>query len=92
MTTTRMHAAEANDQLTKALVAAAARGIRPRCDDYETSYLWLSEDEQERKQATHLCTACSVLAECDAVGRHQRFGVFGGRDTTVRPGRKREAA
>jgi hypothetical protein len=88
MTTTRIRASEANDQLTKALVAAAARGIRPRCGDAETSYLWLSEDDQERALAALMCSGCAVLAECDEVGRHQRFGVFGGRDTTVRPGRK----
>jgi hypothetical protein len=43
MTTTRTRAAEANDALTRALINAAAKGLRPRCGDYETSHLWLSE-------------------------------------------------
>jgi hypothetical protein len=96
MTTTaeRVRASEASDALTRALVNAASRGQRPRCGDYETSYLWLSEDEQDRKQAALLCTGCPIFQPCNDVGRHQRFGVFGGRDTTVRPGKKlqREAA
>lgn len=87
-----IRAGAANDALTRALLVAAARGIRPRCGDYETSYLWLSEDEEERKQAALMCSGCAVIAECGEVGRHQTFGVFGGRDTTVRPGRKRQAA
>jgi hypothetical protein len=84
--------AAANDELTQALVRAAAAGVRPRCGDYETSWMWLDENPQTRAIAALMCAGCVVLAECDAVGRHQRFGVFGGRDTTVRPGRKREAA
>ena len=50
MTATK--AAVASDQLTRALVAAAARGVRPRCGDYETSHLFLSEDPAERRIAT----------------------------------------
>ena len=81
MTTTRLRAAaEANDVLTTALVRAAAKGIRPRWGDYETSYLWLSEHDGERKQAALMCNGCVVWAECDEVGQHQRFGVWGGRD------------
>jgi hypothetical protein len=81
-------AARANDALTQALVRAAARGVRPRCGDYETSYMWLSEDAGERRLAALMCAGCAVLQECGEVGRHQRFGVFGGRDTTNRPGRR----
>jgi hypothetical protein len=92
MTTTRLRAeAEANAQLTQALTCAAARGMRPRCGDYETSNLWLSEYEGERKQAALMCTGCVVINECDDVGRHQSLGVFGGHDRTVRPGRKKVA-
>jgi hypothetical protein len=78
----------ANDALTRALIVAAARGIRPRCGDYETSYLWLSEEPGERRLAALMCAGCVVWAECSEVGQHQRFGVWGGRDTTVRPGKR----
>lgn len=76
------------------MFTAAARGSRPRCGDYQTSYLWLSEDPAERQQAAAMCAGCVVLQPCAEVGRFQRFGVFGGRDTTVLPGKKlqREAA
>jgi hypothetical protein len=82
MTTTRIRAGEANDQLTKALVAAAARGVRPRCGDYQTSHLFLSEDPHERRIATAMCSGCVVWTECDEVGRHQRFGVWASVDRT----------
>ena len=88
MTTTGIRAGQADDQLTKALVAAAARGIRPRCGDYETSYLWLSEDPAERQQAQRLCHGCPVLDPCAAVGVHQRFGVWVSVDRTRLPGKK----
>jgi hypothetical protein len=82
-------AGEANDQLTKALVNAAARGIRPRCGDYEVSHYWLSECEQERKQAARWCAGCLILKPCREVGKYQTFGVFGGQDFTRRPDRPR---
>jgi hypothetical protein len=79
------------DQLTRALIDLAARGIRPRCGDYETSHLWLSEDEHERAEASKLCQGCDVLTECGEVGKYQSFGVFGGVDRSVRPGGKKVA-
>jgi hypothetical protein len=84
MTATYMRAAEAGERLTRALITAAARGIRPRCGDYETSYLWLSELEHERQQAARLCADCVVIAECDEVGKHQRFGTWAGIDRSRR--------
>jgi hypothetical protein len=81
MNATDLRAAEANDKLTIALVSAAARGIRPRCGD---SYLWLSELEHERQQAARLCANCVVIAECDEVGKHQRFGTWAGIDRSSR--------
>jgi hypothetical protein len=42
MTSTHIRASAASEALTRALISAAARGVRPRCGDYETSY-WLSE-------------------------------------------------
>ena len=85
MTTTRLRAeAEAGERLTRALIDAAARGVRPRCGDYETSYLWLSELEHERQRAARLCADCVVIAECDEVGKHQRFGTWAGVDRSRR--------
>ena len=89
MTTTRLRAeAEASDRLTQALVRAAARGVRPRCGDSETAYLWLSDHDGERKQAALMCRGCPVFDPCDAVGQHQRFGTWAGRDRTRAPGKK----
>jgi hypothetical protein len=82
-----MRASEASDALTRALVDAAARGQRPRCGDYETAHLWLSEHDGERKQAAIMCTGCVVWAECDQVGQHQRFGTWAGVDRTRAPGK-----
>jgi hypothetical protein len=87
MTTTRLRAAEANDNLTKALLNLAARGGRPRCGDYETSWMWLDDDPHIRAQAAAMCSGCPLLQPCDEVGQHQRFGTWGGRDVTVRVGK-----
>ena len=89
---TRLRAAQASDALTRALINAAARGIRPRCGDHETSYLWLSESPAERQQASRLCAGCVVITECRNVGQHQSFGVFGSVDVTRAPGRPKTAA
>jgi Transcription factor WhiB len=90
MTTTRILSGEASLRLTRALIDAATVGVRPRCGDGETSYLFLSEDEHDREQAVRMCSGCIVHAECGEVGRFQSFGVFGGRDRTRR--QKREDA
>jgi hypothetical protein len=93
MTPTRLQAhAEANAALTRALLNAAARGQRPRCGDAEVSDYWLSEADHERALAATWCTGCVVIAECDEVGRHQTWGVFGGRDYIRRPGRAKPPA
>jgi len=89
MTATAKHASQASEALTRALLDAASRGVRPRCGDYETSHWFLSDHEGERAQAALLCAGCCVLSECDAVGQHQRFGVFGGRNTTRHANGKR---
>jgi hypothetical protein len=89
MTTTHLRAAaEANDQLTQALINAAARGQRPRCGDAEVAWMFLDEDPRPRAIAATYCNGCVVWAECDQVGQHQRFGVWASTDRTVRPGRR----
>jgi hypothetical protein len=80
--------AQANDQLTQALVCAAARGVRPRCADGETSWMWLDEDPRTRSVAATYCAGCVVWSECDQVGRYQTFGTYASKDRTVRAGRR----
>jgi len=92
MTTRQRAEAQASDQLTQALVRAAARGDRPRCADGEVSYMFLDESPQTRAIASTYCSGCIIWQECDEVGKHQRFGVWGGVDRTRSPGRKRDAA
>ena len=86
MTTTRVRASEANDRLTMALITAASQGLRPHCSD-AGSWLWLSEDAADRRQAAAMCSACPVFDPCDEVGQHQRFGVWASVDRTRAPGK-----
>jgi hypothetical protein len=76
-----------SDQLTRALLDMASRGLRTHCSDPSLSELWLSEHEAERAEAVKLCRGCPVLLECREVGKYQTWGVFGGRDVSRRPGR-----
>jgi hypothetical protein len=79
------------DQLTFALLAMAERGERTHCSDASAEHLWLSEHEAERALAAQLCRHCPVEAEClaSALLNDERFGVFGGRDFTRSPGKKK---
>jgi hypothetical protein len=90
--TTRSREAAASDALTQALVRAAARGVRPRCADGEVAWMFLDESPQTRAIASTYCSDCIIWQECNEVGQHQRFGVWGGVDRTRSPGRKRDAA
>ena len=76
--------AAASEQFVRALINAAAAGLRPHCSDAGTRSLWISEHEPERAQAVILCRGCPVLAECRAVAtaRNEKFGVWGSRDFT----------
>jgi hypothetical protein len=80
---------EASDKLTLALIAMAAKGLRPNCSDPESHWMWLSEHRQERALAARMYGGCAVIAECgdaaDANG--ERFGVWSGRDYTRSPGK-----
>lgn len=72
--------------LNAALVRLAAQGVRPRCGEYGSHPLWLSEKPEERALAASWCTGCPVLVECGQAGAEYRanFGVWGGRDRTRR--------
>ena len=65
--TAAVRASQASEQLTRALINAAARGIRPRCGDAETSYLWLSEHDGKRRLAALMCSGCPILQPCTEV-------------------------
>ncbi len=85
-----MTAAEA---LTRALVALADRGRRPRCDEPGGHEMWCSDDADERALAARWCTGCPVLVECGATADEQgeKFGVFGGTDRTLPPAKRKSA-
>jgi hypothetical protein len=89
MTTARV----ATDQLTLALINAASQGLRPHCSDPTSHHMWLSEHDAERATAVLLCDHCPVLTVCrtTAEQRDERWGVWGGVDRSVRPGRKKAA-
>jgi hypothetical protein len=83
----------ASDKLTRAILTAASRGLRPHCSDAGTSEMWISEIDSERAQAALLCGGCPVFAECGdaAIAHDERFGVWAGRDFT-RKQKKQQAA
>jgi hypothetical protein len=84
----------ATDKLTLALLNAASQGLRPHCSDPTSHHLWLSEHERERQVAIMLCDHCPVLTACrqPAELRQETWGVWGGRDFSVRPGRPKPNA
>jgi hypothetical protein len=81
----------ASERLTRALLQLTAQGLRPHCDDTQLGWLWLSETPSERAVAVVLCGGCPVKAPCRAAAEanQERFGVFGGKDYTRRPGKKK---
>jgi Transcription factor WhiB len=84
------HGKVEGDKLTRAILEAAASGLRPHCSDVGTGGLWLSDHEAERAEAAKLCVGCPVIEPCGqaATARRERFGVWGGVDVTRPPGRK----
>ena len=80
----------ATNLLNRALITVVAKGGRPRCADPVDHALWTSEDQHDRDIATARCIGCQVLGLCHeaAEEREEKWGVWGGRDRSVRPGRK----
>jgi hypothetical protein len=84
------------DALTRALINLAAAGLRMHCSDPTLSELWTSDHEGERAElrscaeVARLCLGCPIITECDqaATANDERWGVWGGCDRSVRPGRK----
>jgi hypothetical protein len=79
------------DQLP--LIDAAASGLRPNCSD-AGSWLWLSEEPADRREAARRCHGCVVFEPCGtaAEARQEAFGVWAGVDRTKAPGKKTQPA
>jgi hypothetical protein len=79
---------------TRALINAAASGLRTHCSDPDSRDLWLSEEVTERRKAARLCAGCPVLEPCHsaAEARGEKFGVWAGVDRTARPYLRKSAA
>jgi WhiB family transcriptional regulator, redox-sensing transcriptional regulator len=79
----------ASEALTRSLITLASQGRRPRCGDAGFNY-WVSEDQRDRNLAALWCDGCPVLDPCReaAKANDERWGVWGGVDFTVRPGKK----
>jgi hypothetical protein len=79
--------------VNRALLTMAQRGDRPRCSDPVTKVMWTSEHADDRATAALWCNGCDVLDLCAAVAVEEdhRWGVWGGRDFSRRPGRKKAA-
>jgi Transcription factor WhiB len=86
---TARDARRASDKLTVALLNAAVRGERAHCSDPATHHYWTSEHPAERSLAALACRGCPVAAEClaAAIANDERWGVWGGKDFSRRPGR-----
>jgi hypothetical protein len=79
----------ATQQLNRRLLT----GNRPRCSDPVDHQLWTSEDQRDRDIASTWCKGCEYLELCGqaAEERQETWGVWGGRDRSIRPGRKKAA-
>lgn len=75
--------------LDAALDAAEASGEHVPCRVPEHAPAWLSDRHEDRAEAAQACEGCPALDACAEVGRHEPFGVWGGRDVTQRPGKAR---
>jgi Transcription factor WhiB len=76
----------ASAQFVKALINAAAAGLRPHCSDPVFGDLWLSDNEADRAEAARLCRGCPVLGPCGhaATANGEKFGTWAGVDRTPR--------
>lgn len=79
----------AHEALRHALDALAASGEVLACQLPDRAPLWISERASDRAEAAEACHGCPALDACAAVGRREPFGVWGGRDSTQKPGKRR---
>lgn len=82
-------AVESYARLTVALARLADDGRLTPCQGPHAA-LWTSDDLEDREAASHRCTACPVLALCDAQGKHERHNAWGAHDRSPRPKRTKE--
>jgi Transcription factor WhiB len=83
----------ATDLFNRALITMAQRNERPRCSDPVDHARWTSEHPADRAIAALWCTGCEVLQLCGdaAAEREEVWGVYGPRDFSIRPGRRKAA-
>lgn len=76
--------------LNEALVAMAARGVRPHCGHRETWAYWTSQDRDELAQAAAWCVGCPVFARCAAAADELKAtaGVWAGVERLLSGGRR----
>jgi hypothetical protein len=82
------------DRLTRALLDAANKGLRPHCSQPETHDYWISEHEGERAQAALWCRRCPEFTPCGqaAEARQEVWGVWASKDFSRRPGQPKPQA
>lgn len=77
---------EALDALARALdQLRAARRPWPcqyRLDDFH------ADDHETRAEAAKACAWCPIKTECDAVGKYEHWGIWGGKDRERIPPRR----
>jgi len=80
----------ATAKLNTALITMASHGSRPRCADPVDHALWTSEDPAERAVPPPGASAagCSPSTTKQREARKEKWGIWGGRDRSNRPGRK----
>jgi hypothetical protein len=83
----------ATDLFNRRLLDMAVRGDRVRCSDPVDHARWTSESAEDRAIAALWCAGCQVLTLCHdaAIERGEVWSVFGGKDFSRRPGRKKAA-
>lgn len=67
----------AREDLNAAIDRAAREWLRIPCAGHPDR--WTSDDLAELEQAAADCDGCPVIRECAAVGRLEKWGVWGGR-------------
>ena len=75
----------AEERLAQKLADLAEVGVLPACSSDPER--WFAESIDDRQAAAAECAGCPVLPECEATALElrPRFGVWAGRDLTIRP-------
>jgi hypothetical protein len=83
---------KADRELGRAVRNLDAVGVRTPCVSSPDDGAWLSENPRQRAKAAGRCHGCPVFADCDAAASAGRvvFGVWAGRDRTIRRRKKKD--